>query len=102
MSVESCILGAKARSSAIPATTYLFVGLEHDQERCAHTAAPGPQPMTMVEGKACMMTCKVIPRINVALEKYIIRMQVDLPLPERRWGRLFGRVAYLVYKELKC
>lgn len=58
MSVESCISAAKARLSAIPATTYLFVGLEYGRECYAHTAAPSPQPTEIVGSKACTMTCK--------------------------------------------
>ena len=58
MTVEQCISSAMARLTAVPATTYRYVGLEYGQECYAHTAAPTPEPTQLVGPKACTMTCK--------------------------------------------
>lgn len=58
MTPELCISSALARLSATPATTYAFVGLEYGRECYAHTAAPSPQPSSLVGSKACNMKCK--------------------------------------------
>jgi iron transport multicopper oxidase len=58
MTVEQCIAAAMARLTAVPATTYLYVGLEYGRECYAATAAPSPEPILLVGAKACTMTCK--------------------------------------------
>ncbi|TVY75584.1 WSC domain-containing protein [Lachnellula suecica] len=58
MTPDLCISSALARLSATPATTYLFVGLEYGRECYAHTAAPTPEPSSLVGNKACTMKCK--------------------------------------------
>jgi iron transport multicopper oxidase len=58
MSVELCVAVAKAQLTAVPATTYLYVGLEYGRECYAATTAPSPEPTQLVGTKACTMTCK--------------------------------------------
>jgi iron transport multicopper oxidase len=58
MTVEQCISSAMARLTAVPTTTYLYVGLEYGRECYAHIAAPTPEPTQLVGPKACTMTCK--------------------------------------------
>lgn len=58
MSVELCVAVAKARLTAVPATTYLYIGLEYGRECYAATAAPSPEPTQLVGTKACTIICK--------------------------------------------
>ena len=58
MTPELCISSALARLSAVPATTYLYAGVEYGRECYAGSVAPTPEPSSLVGAKACTMTCK--------------------------------------------
>lgn len=58
MTPSLCISSALARLSAVPATTYAYVGLEYGRECYAHTAIPEPVPTSLVGNKACGFVCK--------------------------------------------
>ncbi len=53
-----CISAASARKTAIPATTYKYVGLEHGKNCYGATAAPYPIPTNLVGKNACTSTCR--------------------------------------------
>ncbi|CAL3964329.1 unnamed protein product [Diplocarpon coronariae] len=58
MTPDLCISSALAQLSAIPATTFLYAGVEYGRECYAATRAPTPQPSTLVGPRACTMACK--------------------------------------------
>ncbi|EKD14546.1 uncharacterized protein L3040_000069 [Drepanopeziza brunnea f. sp. 'multigermtubi'] len=58
MTPDLCISSALARLSAVPATTFLYAGVEYGRECYAATRAPTPAPSSLVGPKACTMTCK--------------------------------------------
>jgi iron transport multicopper oxidase len=57
MSPELCIDLVKARLTAVPATTYLYVGLEYGRECYAYTVAPSPEPTSLAGKNACTIPC---------------------------------------------
>jgi len=57
MNPALCISAASARKTAVPATTYHYVGLEHGRDCFAATEAPTPIPTSLVGSKACTNTC---------------------------------------------
>lgn len=58
MTPDVCISAAKAALSLATPTTYRYVGLEYGRECYAATAAPSPQPSTLVGSKACTVLCR--------------------------------------------
>ncbi|KAF4630464.1 hypothetical protein G7Y89_g7678 [Cudoniella acicularis] len=62
MTPDLCISSAIARLSATPATTYRFAGLEYGHECYAQTAAPSPEPTSLVGNQACTIPCKGDPK----------------------------------------
>lgn len=58
VSVELCISVALARLTAVPATTYAYVGLEYGRECYAATMPPNPVPTSLSGPKVCTMTCE--------------------------------------------
>ena len=64
MTPQLCISSALARLSAIPATTYRYVGVEYGRECYAGSIAPNPEPNTLVGAKACTMPCAGDSRIK--------------------------------------
>jgi WSC domain len=57
MSPEFCIWAAEAQKTAVPATTYHYVGLEHGRDCYGATAAPAPIPTSLVGASTCTNTC---------------------------------------------
>lgn len=57
MTPDLCISSAQARLSATPATTFLYAGVEYGRECYAGTAAPSPEPTSLVGVRACSMSC---------------------------------------------
>jgi iron transport multicopper oxidase len=76
MTPEYCISAAEARLTAVPATTYHYVGVEYGRECYGATAAPSA-PTSLVGRKACTMTCKGNER-HSAVEICGGRMQYNL------------------------
>jgi iron transport multicopper oxidase len=60
VNVELCISVALARRTAIPATTFKYIGLEYGRECYAATATPTgtAAPATTTGPSACTMRCK--------------------------------------------
>jgi iron transport multicopper oxidase len=58
MTPQLCISSALNFLTAIPATTFRYVGVEYGRECYAGTAAPTPEPGTLTGPRACSMTCK--------------------------------------------
>lgn len=58
MTPQLCISSALACLSAIPATKYRSVDVDHGRECYAGSVAPNPEPRTLVGSKACTMACK--------------------------------------------
>jgi len=58
MTPDLCISSAVAQLSAMPATTYLWAGVEYGRECYAGTVAPTPEPSALEGSGACTMACK--------------------------------------------